>query len=104
MTVDAFWIDGSRRYCSEFVLGPFCSILHGSILRRKGWTNPTIPSKREYAQTLENSAGWDLEPLIRTVLVQAERLQRGAKSPRAAPPPPKGFGVIQKAKQGENGL
>ena len=49
---------------------------------------PTNPSKREYAQTPENSAGWDLEPIIRTVLVQAERPQGGAKSPRIMPPPP----------------
>jgi hypothetical protein len=45
MTVDVFWIDGGRRHCSVFVLGPFCSISHDSTLRRKGWTNPTIPSK-----------------------------------------------------------
>ena len=45
MTVDAFWIDGGRRHCSVFVLGPFCSISHGSTLRRKGWTNPTIHSQ-----------------------------------------------------------
>ena len=45
MTVDAFWIDGDRRHCSVFVLGLFCSISHDSTLRRKGWTNPTIPSK-----------------------------------------------------------
>ena len=62
-----------------FVLGSFCSISHGSTLRRKSQTDSTIHSKREYAQTPENSAGWDLEPLIRTVLVQAERPQRGAK-------------------------
>ena len=34
-----------RRHCSVFVLGPFCSISHGSTLRRKGWINPTIPSQ-----------------------------------------------------------
>ena len=45
MTVDAFWIDGGRRHCSVFVLGLFCSISHGSTLRLKGWTNPTIHSK-----------------------------------------------------------
>jgi hypothetical protein len=45
MTVDAFWIDGGRRHCSVFVLGPFCSILHGSTLRRKGWTDLTIHSQ-----------------------------------------------------------
>ena len=28
-----------------FVLGSFCSISHGSTLRRKGWTNPTIHSQ-----------------------------------------------------------
>jgi hypothetical protein len=42
---DAFWIAGGRRHCSVFVLGPFCSISHGSTLRRKGWTNPTIHSQ-----------------------------------------------------------
>jgi hypothetical protein len=104
MVSDVFWVVGGRQHRSGFVLGLFCSISHDSTLWHKGWTDPTIPSKREYAQTPENSAGWDLEPLIRTVLVQAERPQRGAKSPRAAPPPLKGFGVIQKAKQGENGL
>jgi hypothetical protein len=39
MTVDAFWIDGDKQHCSVFVLGLFCSILHGSTLKRKGWTN-----------------------------------------------------------------
>jgi len=34
-----------RRHFSVFVLGPFCSISHGSTLRRKGWTDPTIPSQ-----------------------------------------------------------
>jgi hypothetical protein len=45
MTVDVFWIPWGRLYCSGFVLGPFCSILHGSTLRRKGWTDPTIHSQ-----------------------------------------------------------
>jgi hypothetical protein len=45
MTVDVFWIAGGRRHCFVFVLGPFCSISHGSTLRRKGWTNPTIHSQ-----------------------------------------------------------
>ena len=27
------------------ILGVFCSIWHNSILRHKGWTNPTIPSQ-----------------------------------------------------------
>src|ERR1035441_5077913 len=45
MTVDIFWIDGGRRHCSGFVLGPFCSISHDSTLRRKGQTNPTIHSQ-----------------------------------------------------------
>jgi len=45
MTVDAFWTDGGRQHCSGFVLGLLCSISHGSTLRRKGWTNPTIHSK-----------------------------------------------------------
>jgi len=45
MTVDAFWIDGGRAHCFVFVLGLFCSISHDSTLRRKGWTNPTIPSQ-----------------------------------------------------------
>jgi len=45
MAVDAFWIAGGRRHCSEFVLGLFCSISHGSTLRHKGWTNPTIHSQ-----------------------------------------------------------
>jgi hypothetical protein len=40
-----FWIDGGRRHCSVFVLGPFCSISHSSTLRLKGWTNPTIHSQ-----------------------------------------------------------
>jgi hypothetical protein len=40
-----FWIAGGRRHCSGFVLGPFCSISHGSTLRHKGWTDPTIHSQ-----------------------------------------------------------
>jgi hypothetical protein len=40
-----FWIAGGRRHCSVFVLGLFCSISYDSTLRRKGWTNPTIPSQ-----------------------------------------------------------
>ena len=28
-----------------FVQGLFCSISHGSTLRRKSWADPTIPSK-----------------------------------------------------------
>jgi len=42
---DGFWVAGGRRHCSGFVLGLFCSISHGSILRHKGWTDPTIHSK-----------------------------------------------------------
>jgi len=45
MTVDTFWIDGGRRHCSVSVLGLFCLTSHGSTLRHKGWTNPTIPSQ-----------------------------------------------------------
>ena len=45
MVSDVFWIDGGRRHCSVFVLGPFCLISHDSTLRRKGWTNPTIHSQ-----------------------------------------------------------
>jgi hypothetical protein len=45
MAVDAFWIDGGRRYGFVFVLGLFCSISHDSTLRCKGWTDPTIPSQ-----------------------------------------------------------
>ena len=42
---DGFWVVRGRRHCSGFVLGPFCSIPHGSTLRHKGWTDPTIHSK-----------------------------------------------------------
>jgi hypothetical protein len=40
-----FWIPWGKRHCSVFVLGLFCSISHGSTLRHKGWTNPTIHSQ-----------------------------------------------------------